>query len=30
MKWQHTLQYKHIGVYSVADGRTVAEFLETT
>ena len=29
MKWQHILQYKRVGVYSVADGRTVAEFLET-
>jgi len=30
MKWQHILQYKCIGVYSVADGCTVAEFFETT
>ena len=28
-KWQH-YKYKRIGVYSVADGRIVAEFLETT
>ncbi len=29
-KWQHILQYKCIGVYVVADGRTVGEFLKTT
>jgi len=29
-KWQHILQYMSIGVYSEADGRTVAEFLEIT
>ena len=29
-KWDHILQYQRVGVYSVADGRTVAEFLDST
>ena len=28
-KWEHTLQYQRVGIYSVADGRTVAEFLDS-
>ena len=27
-KWEHILQYQRVGIYSVADGRTVAEFLD--
>ena len=29
-KWEHILQYQRVGIYSVADGRTVAEFLDST
>ena len=28
-KWDHILQYQRVGIYSVADGRTVAEFLDS-